>query len=138
LFARSQNGSFIIRVEDTDSKRNIEGGEHNQLNYLKWLGIDWDESIDTGGDYGPYRQMERLDIYDRYIQKLLNEGKAFKCYCTEEELEEERDAQRARGEAPKYSGKCRYLTEEQQSTLEAEGRKPSVRFKVPQGKVYAF
>lgn len=138
LFARSQNGSFIIRVEDTDQKRNVEGGEYNQLDYLKWLGIDWDESIDKEGNYGPYRQMERLDLYEKHVQDLMGRGLAYKCYCTEEELEKEREAQLARGVAPKYSGKCRHLTEEQRTDYEAEGRQPSIRFKVPQGKTYTF
>src|SRR5690606_18960174 len=100
----SQNGKFIIRIEDTDSSRNIEGGEQSQLHYLKWLGIDWDESIDKGGEYGPYRQSERLDIYREHADELLKRGLAYKCYCTEEELEAEREAQRARGEMPRYSG----------------------------------
>ena len=86
LFARSQNGKFIIRIEDTDQKRNVEGGEQSQLYYLKWLGIDWDESIDQGGEYGPYRQMERLDLYKHYTNELIGRGLAYNCYCTEEEL----------------------------------------------------
>ncbi|HEX7065068.1 MAG TPA: glutamate--tRNA ligase [Bacillales bacterium] len=138
LFARNQGGSFVIRVEDTDQKRNVEGGEYNQLDYLKWLGIDWDESIDKGGEYGPYRQLERLDLYDRYVKELLDRDLAYQCYCTEEELEKEREEQLARGIAPKYSGKCQHLTEEQRVAYEAEGRKPSVRFRVPQGKTYKF
>lgn len=138
LFARSQDGKFIIRVEDTDQKRNVEGGEQSQLNYLKWLGIDWDESIDKGGEYGPYRQMERLDLYDRYVNELLENGRAYHCYCTEEELEKEREEQLARGVAPKYSGKCVHLTQDQKDKYESEGRKPSIRFKVPTGKTYAF
>ncbi|GER67282.1 glutamate--tRNA ligase [Weizmannia acidilactici] len=138
LFARSQGGKFIIRIEDTDQKRNVEGGVESQLKYLKWLGIDWDESIDVGGEYGPYRQSERLDIYKKYYEDLLERGLAYKCYCTEEELEAEREAQLARGEMPRYSGKCRHLTEEDRKRLEAEGRKPSIRFKVPEGKVYTF
>ncbi|MCF6139497.1 glutamate--tRNA ligase [Pseudalkalibacillus berkeleyi] len=138
LFARSQNGTFVIRIEDTDQKRNVEGGEYSQLNYLKWLGIDWDESVDVGGDYGPYRQMERLEIYNEYYQELLNRGLAYKCYCTEEELEQEREAQQARSEMPRYSGKCRHLTEEEQERLASEGRKPSIRFAVPKGKEYSF
>src|SRR5690606_26979705 len=106
LFARSQNGKLIIRIEDTDEKRNIEGGEQSQLKYLKWLGIDWDESIDVGGEYGPYRQSERIEIYKKYYEELLERGLAYKCYCTEEELEKEREEQRARGiAAPQYSGK---------------------------------
>ncbi|KMY46123.1 glutamyl-tRNA synthetase [Bacillus sp. FJAT-27916] len=138
LFARSQGGSFIIRIEDTDQKRNIEGGEESQLKYLKWLGMDWDESIDCEGAYGPYRQSERLDIYKQYYTDLMNRDMAYKCYCTEEELEKERAEQMERGETPAYSGKCRHLTKEQQEALEAEGRKPSIRFAVPKGKVYTF
>ncbi|AEP00402.1 MULTISPECIES: glutamate--tRNA ligase [Heyndrickxia] len=138
LFARSKGGKFIIRIEDTDQKRNVEGGVESQLKYLKWLGIDWDESIDVGGEYGPYRQSERLDIYKKYYEDLLDRGLAYKCYCTEEELEAEREAQLARGVMPRYSGKCRHLTEEDRKRLEAEGRKPSLRFHVPEGKVYTF
>ncbi|TDL30572.1 glutamate--tRNA ligase [Jeotgalibacillus sp. S-D1] len=138
LFAKNQGGKFIIRIEDTDQKRNIEDGEQSQLNYLKWLGIDWDESIDIGGDYGPYRQSERNDIYSKYYDELLEKGLAYKCYCTSEELEAEREAQTARNEMPRYSGKCRHLTEEERQALEAEGREPSIRFAVPAGKVYTF
>lgn len=138
LFARNKGGKFIIRIEDTDKKRNIEGGEQSQLKYLKWLGIDWDESTDVGGDYGPYRQSERNDIYKKYYEELLEKGLAYKCYCTEEELEAEREAQMAKNETPKYSGKCRHLTEEDREKFEKEGRKPSIRFKVPEGKIYAF
>lgn len=138
LFARNQKGQFIIRIEDTDQKRNIVGGEESQLKHLKWLGMDWDESVDVGGEYGPYRQSERLDIYKKYYEDLLEKGLAYKCYCTEEELEKEREEQIARGEAPRYSGKCRHLTKEDQARLEAEGRKPSIRFRVPEGKVYRF
>lgn len=138
LFARNKGGKFIIRIEDTDKKRNIEGGEQSQLKYLKWLGIDWDESTDVGGEYGPYRQSERNDIYKKYYEQLLEKGLAYKCYCTEEELEAEREAQAAKNETPRYSGKCRHLTEEDREKFEKEGRKPSIRFKVPEGKIYSF
>ena len=138
LFARNQGGKFIIRIEDTDQKRNIEGGEESQLKYLKWLGIDWDESVDVGGEYGPYRQSERNDIYKDLYEELLEKGLAYKCYCTEEEIEAEREEQLGRNETPKYSGKCRHLTEEERSKLEAEGRKPSIRFAVPSDKVFTF
>ncbi|KIL52318.1 glutamate--tRNA ligase [Jeotgalibacillus soli] len=138
LFARNQGGKFIIRIEDTDKKRNIEGGEESQLQHLKWLGIDWDESVDVGGEYGPYRQSERNDIYKKYYNELLDRGLAYKCYCTSEELEAEREAQSARGEMPRYSGKCRNLSEEERAALEAEGRQPSIRFAVPAGKIYTF
>ncbi|USB32778.1 glutamate--tRNA ligase [Paenibacillus sp. YPG26] len=138
LFARNLGGKFIIRIEDTDVKRNIEGGEESQLKYLKWLGMNWDESVDVGGDYGPYRQTERLDIYRQYWQELLDKGLAYRCYCTEEELEQEREEQTARGETPRYSGRHRDLTEEQQKAYEAEGRTASIRFRVPENKTYAF
>ncbi|MDW4524876.1 glutamate--tRNA ligase [Rossellomorea marisflavi] len=138
LYARSVGGKFIIRIEDTDKKRNIEGGEESQLKYLQWLGIDWDESVDKEGEYGPYRQSERNHIYEQYLNELLESGKAYKCYCTEEELEAEREAQSASGQMPRYSGKCRNLTAEEQEKLAAEGRQPSIRFRVPEGRVFSF
>ncbi|GBG06253.1 glutamate--tRNA ligase [Paenibacillus agaridevorans] len=138
LFARNLGGKFIIRIEDTDVKRNVAGGEENQLTYLKWLGINWDESIDVGGGYGPYRQTERLDLYREYWQELLDKGLAYRCYCTEEELEQEREEQQARGETPRYSGRHRNLTADQQAAFEAEGRVASIRFRVPEGRSYTF
>ncbi|WP_273129045.1 glutamate--tRNA ligase [Bacillus weihaiensis] len=138
LFAKNQGGKFIIRIEDTDKKRNIEGGEESQLKYLKWLGIDWDESIDVGGNYGPYRQSERTEIYKELYEELLEKGLAYKCYCTEDELEKEREEQIARGETPQYSGKHAHLTVEEQAELEAQGLKPSIRFRVPANKVFRF
>jgi nondiscriminating glutamyl-tRNA synthetase len=138
LFARSRGGRFIIRIEDTDTKRNVAGGEENQLHYLRWLGIDWDESVDVGGEYGPYRQSERLDLYREVWQQLLDRGLAYRCYCTEEELEREREEQSARGETPRYSRKCLHLTDEQRAAYEAEGRVPSIRFRVPEGRTYSF
>ncbi len=138
LFARHHGGKMVIRIEDTDLKRNIEGGEESQLKFLKWLGMDWDESVDLDGGFGPYRQSERNEIYQTYYNDLLERGLAYKCYCTEEELEAEREAQSARGEMPRYSGKCRHLSEEQREQLAQEGRKPSIRFMVPSGKVYEF
>ncbi|RKQ32369.1 glutamate--tRNA ligase [Oceanobacillus halophilus] len=138
LYAKHFDGKFIIRIEDTDEKRNVEGGEESQLKYLKWLGIEWDEGADIGGEYGPYRQTERLDIYQKYVDELLEKGLAYKCYMTEEELEAEREEQRAKGQVPKYSGAHRDLTAEQCQAYEEEGRKPSIRFRVPEGKTYTF
>lgn len=138
LFARHHGGKFIIRIEDTDVKRNVAGGEENQLTYLKWLGMDWDESVDVGGEYGPYRQTERLDLYRPHVQDLLDRGLAYRCYCTEDELEKEREQQMARGETPRYSGKCRHLTPEQHAAYDAEGRPYSIRFRVPEGRTFAF
>ncbi|WP_285529652.1 glutamate--tRNA ligase [Bacillus altitudinis] len=138
LFARSQGGKFIIRIEDTDQKRNVEGGEESQLRHLQWLGIDWDESIDKDGGYGPYRQSERNDIYKKYYNELLEKDLAYKCYCTAEELEEEREAQIARSEMPRYSGKCSHLSKEEEDKLIAEGREPSIRFRVTKGEIIKF
>ncbi|EIT84080.1 glutamyl-tRNA ligase [Fictibacillus macauensis ZFHKF-1] len=138
LYARHTGGKFIIRIEDTDQKRNIAGGVESQLTYLKWLGIDWDESIDVGGEYGPYTQMERLDLYKKHYDELLARDLAYPCYCTEEELEAAREEQMAKGENPLYSGKCRHLTEEERQALEAEGRKPSIRIAIPKDRTFAF
>lgn len=125
LYARNLGGKFIIRIEDTDKKRNIEGGEQSQLKYLKWLGIDWDESVDVGGEFGPYRQSERNDIYKKYYTELLDRGLAYKCYCTEAEIEAEREEQVNNNETPKYSGKCRHLTKEDQAKL--RGRRQTAK-----------
>ncbi|PYZ95678.1 glutamate--tRNA ligase [Alteribacter lacisalsi] len=132
LFARNQNGKFVVRIEDTDQARNVETATEKLMESMKWLGIDWDESVDAGGPHAPYRSMERMDIYKEYLQKLLDEGKAYYCYMTEEELEAEREAQRDRGETPKYSGRDRDLTAEQREAYEKEGKKPVVRFRVPE------
>ena len=138
LYARHNEGDFIIRTEDTDLKRNIADGERSQLENLKWLGIDWDESAVNPGEFAPYRQSERLDIYQKFVQKLLDEDKAYKCYMTEEELETERDHQKANGIAPHYEGKHAHLTKDQQEAYEAEGRIPVIRFRVPENVTYKF
>ncbi|SEN59889.1 glutamate--tRNA ligase [Lihuaxuella thermophila] len=138
LLAKKHGGQFIVRIEDTDTERNIEGAADKQMAMLKWLGIEWDESVDVGGPYGPYRCMERMDIYKKYVDQLLAEGKAYYSYSTPEEREKERQEQLARGETPKYSGWDRDLTPEQRAKFEAEGRVPSVRFKVPEGKTLVF
>jgi glutamyl-tRNA synthetase len=122
LFARHQGGQFILRVEDTDLERSRPEYTENILSGLKWLGLDWDE--------GPFFQSQRLDQYHQAIQTLLDEGKAYRCYCTPEELEAMREAQKARNEAPRYDNRHRNLTPEQQAAFEAEGRKPVIRFKI--------
>ncbi|PTL38486.1 glutamate--tRNA ligase [Alkalicoccus saliphilus] len=134
LFARHHGGTFVVRIEDTDQARNVDLATEKLLESLKWLGLDWDESVDKGGPYAPYKSMERLDTYQKYVDQLLAEGKAYHCYMTTEELEKEREEQRARGETPMYSGRDRNLTEDEKKAYEAEGRKPVVRFLVPKGK----
>lgn len=138
LFARHNDGEFIIRIEDTDIKRNLEHGEESQLGNLTWLGIDWDEGPDKPGNVGPYRQTERKHLYDPLIDQLLLSNNAYKCYCSEEELETEREQQRARNEMPHYGGKCAQLTPSQQAEKEAEGLKPAIRFRVPIENTYTF
>lgn len=138
LFARHNGGDFIIRIEDTDLKRNIADGEKSQLENLEWLGMDWDESPENPGQYGPYRQSERKDVYQPLIDQLLLSNRAYKCYCTEDELEAEREAQRARGEMPHYAGTCADLTPEEQAEKEAQGIQPVIRFRVPRNTEYSF
>ncbi len=138
LYARHFSGEFIIRTEDTDSKRNVEGGEESQLTFLKWLGLEWDEGADVGGEYGPYRQSERTDIYDKYVAELLERDLAYECFMTSEELEAEREEQIARNQPPKYSGAHSNLTEEEKEAFRKEGRQPSIRIRVPKNKTYTF
>lgn len=132
LYAKGAGGKLILRVEDTDSERSSRQSEVNILESLKWLGIDWDEGPDVGGDYGPYRQTERLLAYQEYTKRLLKEGKAYYCYCTEEELEAQRKEFSEQGELPRYNGKCYHLTPGERARFAAEGRKPVVRFHVPE------
>ena len=138
LVARNKNGKFLVRVEDTDLARSTRESEEDIKAALKWLGLNWDEGIDVGGENGPYRQTERLDIYHKEIQRLLDEGKAYYCYCTEEELEESRTQQLAEGKTPVYNDHCRSLTEEEIAKYKESGRKPVIRLRVPKEGVFAF
>ena len=131
LFAKKHNGSFIVRIEDTDIERNVEGGVESQLKFLQWLGIDWDESIDKDKGYGPYRQLERIDIYQKYANQLVTKGLAYKCYCTPEELAAEREQLISDGnDKLHYSRKCLGIPNQD---------KPFVlRYKVPKNSEYTF
>lgn len=131
LQAQNKGGTFLLRIEDTDAARSTQESEDVIVEDLRWLGINWNEGIDVGGDHGPYRCTERVEIYDKYISALLEAGKAYRCYCTAEETEAEREAQRANGQMPRYAGRCRNLRQEEIMAYEAEGRVPTVRFKVP-------
>ena len=135
LFARRYNGKVVVRIEDTDLERSSRESESNILSSLRWLGLDWDEGISVGGPNGPYRQTERLELYKQYTEELLASGWVYRCYCSEEELATQREAQMAAGEMVGYTGKCRDLFEEDCKRLEGEGRRPVLRFRVPQGKV---
>ena len=132
LLARSLGGKMVVRIEDTDLERSSRESEKNILDSLRWLGIDWDEGIEVGGEFGPYRQTERLDTYKEATNKLLEKGLAYKCYCSEEEIQQEREELMAKGELPRYRGKCRSLSSEAEKKCLEEGRKHVVRFKVPE------
>ncbi|WP_342560052.1 glutamate--tRNA ligase [Psychrobacillus sp. FSL W7-1457] len=139
LYARHHNGKFIVRIEDTDIERNIEGGELSQLDNLKWLGMEYDESVDIGGPYEPYRQMERLDIYTKYAEEMLEKGHAYKCFCSSEELEADREQQKEKGvAAPMYNGKCRHLSKEEVQEKENAGIPYTIRMRVPENVTYTF
>ena len=131
LVAKHTCGKFVVRIEDTDRKRSTSESEENIKEALKWLGINWDEGIDVGGPDGPYRQTERLEIYKKYTEKLLAEGKAYYCFCTPEELEAEKDEQLKKGETPVYSGKCRHLPKETVEQYLKEGRPYVIRIATP-------
>ena len=130
LFAKHNNGKLILRIEDTDKERSKKQYEEALLEDLEWLGIKWDE--------GPYRQSERGAIYKKYIQELLNKGKAYLCFCSQEEIEREREKARKEGKPYRYSGKCRNLTPEQIKKYLEEGRPYVIRFKVPENKEVVF
>jgi glutamyl-tRNA synthetase len=131
LWARHNDGVFILRVEDTDASRVTEEAFRGVLEDLRWLGLDWDEGPEVGGPHGPYRQSERAAIYQDAVRHLLDGRRAYRCYCTEEELQERKEAMRARGEAPGYDGRCRSLTDDERAAYEAAGRSSVVRFRMP-------
>ena len=130
LFARHHGGTFILRIEDTDIERSRPEYTENILSGLRWLGLDWDE--------GPFFQTQRLDHYQKAIETLLDNGSAYYCYVTSEELDEMREKQKARNQAPRYDNRHRNLTPEQKAAFEAEGRKPVVRFKIEDGREIAW
>jgi glutamyl-tRNA synthetase len=143
LFARHTGGTFILRLEDTDQARSTLAFEREILDGLHWLGMEWDEGPGIGdeperGSYGPYRQMQRLRRYTEAADRLLAQDRAYRCYCTPEELEAERNRQEATHQAPRYDGRCAHLTAAERAALEAEGRKPVVRFRIPANRTIAF
>ncbi len=134
LFAKHSNGELILRIEDTDRERSKKEYEEALIEDLKWLGIEWNEGPDVGGPYGPYRQSERFEIYKKYVDELLEKGYAYRCFCTPEELEVEREKAKKEGRPYRYSGKCRHLTQEQIEQYLKEGRPYTIRFRVPDGR----
>lgn len=136
LFAKRYGGEFIVRIEDTDLERSSRDYEAEIIESLEWLGITWDEGIKVGGPNGPYRQTERLDIYQRWVDILVSTGWAYPCFCTEEELEEEREQLMKQGETPRYLGRCRNLDEAERQAKLAQGLRPTIRFRVPEHRVF--
>ena len=132
LLAKKHQGKFILRIEDTDIARSKKEFEAGIIEDLHWLGLNWDEGPEKGGDFGPYRQSERLEFYQEYAEKLLKENKAYYCYCSKEELEQRNKELLAKKESPRYDNRCRNLTVEQQEKYIKEGRKPVLRFKIPE------
>ena len=128
LYARSRKGSFILRIEDTDQERSTEDSKVKMFESMRWLGLDWDEGPEKGGGFGPYVQSQRLDIYKSITENLINEGKAYRCFCTPDELETKKKEQEAKGLNPIYDGKCRNLGPEEIHEMLSQGRLFTVRF----------
>ena len=136
IFTKKYQGQFVLRIEDTDIERSDEKFEMDIIEGLKWLGLNWDEGPEIGGDYAPYRQSERNYTYAKYTQKLLDENKAYYCFCSQEELEAQRADLISEGLAPIYSGKCRNLSEEEIAEKLNGNNKYIIRFKMPGKKIF--
>ncbi len=138
IFARQNNGKFVLRIEDTDAERSTEESIEAILESMKWLNLDWDEGPEKDGDYGPYFQSKRLDIYNKYLDKLIEEGKAYRCFCTPEELAEKKEKARKEKKQYKYDGKCRNLSKEEINKNLKENKPFVIRLKVPQNEEIIF
>jgi nondiscriminating glutamyl-tRNA synthetase len=135
LFAKRHQGTYILRIEDTDLERSTDTSIGHIMEDLQWLGIRWDEGPDRGGPKGPYRQSERSSIYRDYTEKLFQEAKVYKCFCSPERLEALRKEQLSKGKMPRYDGRCRFLSEEEVAKMEAAGQRPVLRFRVGKGAI---
>jgi glutamyl-tRNA synthetase/nondiscriminating glutamyl-tRNA synthetase len=133
LLARGSGGTFVLRIEDTDTQRSTQESEKSFEQDLRWMGLDWDEGPEKGGPCGPYRQSERLHLYQSYAQELLAGGSAYYCFCSAEQLEADRSAAVAEGRPALYSGRCRAQSTEQAQSRIAAGEQPAIRFRVPNG-----
>ena len=138
LFAKQHGGKFVLRIADTDAKRATDENYLAVLEDFRWLGLEWDEGPEVGGDHGPYRQSERFDRYAAAALKMVDDGRAYRCYCTPEELDERRKQARGERRTPGYDGRCRGLTGEERAAFEAEGRSFAIRFKVPRDRTITF
>jgi len=131
LFARKHGGSFILRIEDTDRTRYVKGAVENLIETLRWAGIEYDEGPDKGGAFGPYIQSERLELYRQYAQMLLEQGKAYRCFCSEERLEAMRKEQQRSGIPSKYDRACLRLTATEIQHNIDSGVPYAIRMKMP-------
>src|SRR5262245_41987756 len=138
LLARGSGGTFILRIEDTDVERSTLVSAASIMRDLSWLGLDWDEGPDVGGPRGPYRQSERLHLYESYAKELLASGHAYYCFCSREQLEAERREALAAGRPARYSGTCRNLSADEAARRMAAGERPAIRFRVPENRDVVF
>ena len=138
LLAQGQKGTFILRIEDTDLERSTRESEQAILEDLRWMGLQWDEGVEVGGPFGPYRQTERMQSYADHTRRLLQEGKGYYCFCSPETLEAHRKAQLAAGLPPKYAGTCRSISKDEAERRIEAGEKPVVRLRVPQNRHVTF
>ena len=135
LFAKRHQGTLILRIEDTDVERSTDASIDRILEDLQWLGIRWEEGPDRNGPDGPYRQSQRLSLYREYAERLLQEARAYKCFCSNERLEDLRKEQLSKGMMPRYDGRCRSLTKEDISKMESAGNRPALRFRMGKGSI---
>lgn len=138
LYARHCGGTYILRVEDTDRERSTAASEAAIKDDLRWLGLTWDEGIDAGGTMGPYRQTERLELYAAHTERLLASGHAYRCFCSPERLDAERQAALAAGAAPKYAGTCRAIPPVDAAARVAAGEPAAIRLRVPADRTVSF
>lgn len=135
LLARQRGGLFLLRIEDTDVERSRKSYEEGLIEDMKWLGVKWEEGPDIGGPLGPYRQSERSELYREYVDLLLEKKMAYHCFCTPETLEREREEALAKGETPRYSGRCRNLTPEEVQERLDRGRNPPFASRCPMTRI---
>ncbi|MBI2483679.1 glutamate--tRNA ligase [Candidatus Uhrbacteria bacterium] len=135
LFAKKNNGVFIVRIEDTDIERSKKEFEDDILEGLKWLGIQWDEGPGTGGECAPYRQSERMSSYTPFLRQLADKDLVYPCYCSKEELEQEREMQVLSKQPPRYSGTCADLSASQRAAMKSSGKSSTLRFRIPRNRV---
>jgi glutamyl-tRNA synthetase len=135
LFAKRHQGTFVLRIEDTDVERSTDASIDRIVEDLQWLGITWEEGPDRGGPWGPYRQTQRLSTYREFADRLLHEGKSYKCFCSEERLDQLRKEQLSKGKMPRYDGRCRSLAAAEIAGMESSGLRPVIRFHVERGSI---